>query len=141
VLASVAVGVLAVLAVVGRQLWFASVDPDGAEARGVPVRTLSIAFPMLLAVVVAQTIQVTGVLLILTLVITPAAAAQLLVSRPMLVFATSIGICLVATVGGIVLALTNTWPVSFYISSISFGAYVLARLRPLVTSRWRRQPA
>ena len=81
----------------------------------------------LLALTTAEAIQVVGVLLVLTLVITPAAAAQRLTVRPALMLALSIGIALFATVGGILLSLAHSWPTSFYISSLSFGAYLLAR--------------
>ncbi|MDX6287059.1 MAG: zinc/manganese transport system permease protein [Frankiales bacterium] len=123
---------LLALIVIGRPLWFASVDPETAEARGVPTRTLGIVFPVLLAAAVAETIQVTGVLLILTLVITPAAAAQYLASRPSAVFASSVAISLGSTIGGILLALAQSWPTSFFISSLSFTAYILARLLAVV---------
>ncbi len=127
VLVLVGVIVLAGLAVIYRPLQFASVDPDVAAARGVPVRALSVAVFLLLALTTAEAIQVVGVLLVLTLVITPAAAAQRLTVRPALMLALSIAIALLATVGGILLSLAHSWPTSFYISSLSFGAYLLAR--------------
>ena len=127
VLAAVAVVVLGALAVVGRPLLFASVDPEVAEARGVPLRMLSVALSLLVAVTTAEAIQVVGVLLVLTLVITPAAAAIRLTARPAMALCLSVGIALVATEGGILLSLVKAWPTSFFISSISFAAYVLAR--------------
>ncbi len=126
-LVGVAVLVLAGLAAVYRPLQFASVDPDGAAARGVPVRALSVAIFLLLALTTAEAIQVVGVLLVLTLVITPAAAAQRLTVRPPLMLALSIAIALVATEGGILLSLAHSWPTSFYISSLSFAIYLAAR--------------
>jgi zinc/manganese transport system permease protein len=117
-----------VLLAVWRPLWFASVDPETAEARGVPVRALAIMFPVLLAVAVAETIQVTGVLLILTLMVTPAAAALRLTSHPGGAALLSVGIALVATVGGILASLQWAGPPSFYISMLSFAAFVAARL-------------
>src|SRR5581483_12039854 len=80
-LAGVAALVLAALAAVYRPLLFSSVDPDVAEARGVPVRLLNVVVFLLLALTTAEAIQVVGVLLVLTLVITPAAAAQRLTPR------------------------------------------------------------
>jgi zinc/manganese transport system permease protein len=127
VLSLVGVIVLAGLAALYRPLQFASVDPEVAAARGVPIRALSVGIFLLLALTTAEAIQVVGVLLVLTLVITPAAAAQRLTVRPALMLALSIGIALLATEGGIVLSLAHSWPTSFYISSLSFGAYLLAR--------------
>jgi zinc/manganese transport system permease protein len=71
---------------------------------------------------------VVGVLLVRTLVITPAAAAQRLTGRPAAALALSVGIALAATEGGILLSLEKSWPTSFFISTLSFAAYLAARL-------------
>jgi zinc/manganese transport system permease protein len=126
-LAIVAAIVLASLAVLYRPLLFSSVDPEIAAARGVPLRALSVAIFVLLALTTAEAIQVVGVLLVLTLVITPAAAAQRLTGRPALALLLSVAIALVSTEGGILLSLAKPWPTSFFISTISFTAYVAAR--------------
>ncbi len=131
-LAIVAVVVLVALALLYRPLYFAAIDPEVAAARGVPVRALSVAIFLLVALTTAEAIQVVGVLLVLTLVITPAAAAQRLTVRPGLTVLVSIGIALVSTEGGILLSLAQPWPTSFFISSISFGFYVAARLWSLL---------
>ncbi len=124
----VALIVAAGLAVIYRPLLFSSVDPEVAAARGVPLRALSVAIFLLLALTTAEAIQVVGVLLVLTLVITPAAAAQRLTARPGLALALSVLIALAATEGGILLSLAQPWPTSFFISAISFAIYVAARL-------------
>jgi zinc/manganese transport system permease protein len=126
-LAIVAAVVLAGLLVLYRPLLFSSVDPEIAAARGVPLRALSVAIFLLLALTTAEAIQVVGVLLVLTLVITPAAAAQRLTGRPALALLLSVAIALVSTEGGILLSLAKPWPTSFFISTISFTAYVAAR--------------
>lgn len=131
-LAIVAVVVLVALALLYRPLYFAAIDPEVAAARGVPVRALSVAIFLLVALTTAEAIQVVGVLLVLTLVITPAAAAQRLTVRPGLTVLVSIGIALVSTEGGILLSLAQPWPTSFFISSISFGFYIAARLWSLL---------
>jgi zinc/manganese transport system permease protein len=120
--------VLVGLAVLYRPLLFSSVDPEIAAARGVPLRSLSVAIFLLLALTTAEAIQVVGVLLVLTLVITPAAAAQRLTGRPGLALLLSIAIALVSTEGGILLSLEKPWPTSFFIATISFAFYVTARL-------------
>ena len=124
----VAALVLAGLAVLYRPLLFSSVDPEIAAARGVPLRALSVAIYLLLALTTAEAIQVVGVLLVLTLVITPAAAAQRLTGRPAVALLFSVAIALVSTEGGILLSLVKPWPTSFFISAISFAAYIGARL-------------
>jgi len=94
----------------------------------VPLRLLSVAMFLLLALTTAEAIQVVGVLLVLTLVITPAAAAQRLTVRPGVAVLLSVVIALVATEGGILLSLEKSWPTSFFISAISFAVYVAARV-------------
>lgn len=127
-LAGCGVLVLALVAAMYRPLMFASVDPEVAEARGVPMRVLSIAFLVVLGFAVAEAVQVVGVLLVLTLVVTPAAAAQRLTARPGMVVVLSVVIALAASVGGILISLTHAIPVSVFVSFISFGCYVMARL-------------
>ncbi len=127
-LVGVAVIVLLGIAAAYRPLLFSSIDPEVAEARGVPVRALSVLTFLLLALTTAEAIQVVGVLLVLTLVITPAAAAQRLTANPATAILLSIVIALVATEGGILLSLEQPWPTSFFISSISFAVYVAARV-------------
>jgi zinc/manganese transport system permease protein len=128
-LAAVAAIVIAGIAAAYRPLLFSSIDPEVAEARGVPVRALSVLTFLLLALTTAEAIQVVGVLLVLTLVITPAAAAQRLTANPATAILLSIVIALVATEGGILLSLQQPWPTSFFISAISFAAYIAARMR------------
>ena len=137
-LAIVAALVLAGLAVVYRPLLFSSVDPEIAAARGVPLRALSVAIFLLLALTTAEAIQVVGVLLVLTLVITPAAAAQRLTGRPPVALLLSVLIALVSTEGGILLSLEKPWPTSFFISAISFAAYLAARVVAWSRSRQKR---
>jgi zinc/manganese transport system permease protein len=131
-LAVVGAIVLACLAAIYRPLLFSTVDPDVAEARGVPVRAVSVAIFLLLALATAEAIQVVGVLLVLTLVITPAAAAQRLTARPVLAVAISVAVAVVATEGGILISLEIDWPTSFFITTLSFAVYVAARLRGAV---------
>jgi zinc/manganese transport system permease protein len=138
-LSLVALVVLAGIAVAYRPLLFSSIDPEAAEARGVPLRAMSILVFLLLALTTAEAIQVVGALLVLTLIITPAAAAQRLTANPTAAIALSIVIALIATEGGILLSLQQPWPTSFFISSLSFAAYLIARLttheRPRLRTR------
>lgn len=128
--------VLVTLAICFRPLLFASVDPQAAAARGVPVRMLSVLLLVLLAITVAEAVQVVGVMMILNLVVTPAAAAVRLTARPIVAVGLSIGIALVATVGGILLSLQWPHPVSFFVAAISFGVYLIARA--VTSDRMRR---
>ena len=128
--------VAAVIGAIYRPLLFASVDPDVAEARGVPVRLLSIAFLVVMAIAEAEAVQVVGVLLILSLIIAPAAAAQRLTASPAMTITLSVAIALVASIGGILLALVTPYPVSVFTTTIAFVCYLAARLAgPRLRSR------
>jgi zinc/manganese transport system permease protein len=128
VLAGAAVVVMLALVAIWRPLTFASVDPDVAAARGVPVRSLALGFMLLLGVSVALSIQIVGALLVLALLITPAAAALRVTSSPRLVVALSVVFAVTATVGGILLALGGRLPISPYVTTLSFLIYVVCRL-------------
>ncbi|MFI6345430.1 metal ABC transporter permease [Streptomyces sp. NPDC050560] len=120
--------VLAALAVIWRPLTFASADPDVAQARGVPVRALSLGFMILLGLAVALSVQVVGALLVLSLVITPALAAARITASPVLLPVLSVLFAVVSIEGGILLALGGTIPISPYVTTISFAIYVGCRL-------------
>jgi zinc/manganese transport system permease protein len=126
----VAIGLATVVAlvVIYRPLMFATVDPEVAEARGVPVRLLAVAFLVITAAAVAEAIQVVGVLLILTLLIAPGATAERLTPRPGQATLFSMGIAMFCTIGGILLSLVTNAPVSVFVTSLSFGCYIVARV-------------
>jgi zinc/manganese transport system permease protein len=134
---SLAVGAVAIaaLAAVYRPLRFASADPEVAEARGVPVRLLSAVFLLILALTVAEAIQVVGVILVFTLLIIPAGTAQRLTANPGLTVVYSVGIAVAATLAGLVCALYTSWPVSFFVSAFAFLAYLSARAANAVALR------
>ncbi|HEY8687416.1 MAG TPA: metal ABC transporter permease [Chloroflexota bacterium] len=120
------------LAIMGRPLFFASIDPDVAAAQGVPVRSLGLGFLVVLAFAVAQAVQVVGVLLIFALLVAPAATAQRLTSRPGVAIGLSIALSLVFTWLGLAIAYFAPYAVvGFYITSLAFGTYVGVRLLEL----------
>ncbi|RBY82770.1 metal ABC transporter permease [Blastococcus sp. TF02A-26] len=130
--------VAVVLALIGRPLVFASVDPAVAEARGVPVRALGVAFVVLLALTITMAVQVVGTLLLFGLVVTPAAAALRLTARPGRVAAIAVAIALLSVWVGLVLAAMVDLPPSFFVVTVS----VLVWVAVLVVVRARgRAPA
>nr|WP_234390691.1 metal ABC transporter permease [Nocardia suismassiliense] len=136
-LAACTVGVLAVLAIVYRPLLFASSDPEVAVARGVPVRALSIVFAVLLGITAAFGVQIVGALLVLALLITPAAAAAQLTADPVRATILAVVFAEIAAVGGILLSLAPGVPVSTFVTTISFLLYLVCR----VVGTRRRQAA
>ncbi len=139
VLAAVAVGTLAVLVALGRPLLFASVDADVASARGVPTRGVSIAFLVALGLAVAETSQVTGVLLVFALLLMPAASAQAITARPGLSLALTVALGLAVVWVGLGVAYFSVYPAGFFITAISFGVFVVVRVA--VGLRGRRASA
>jgi zinc/manganese transport system permease protein len=129
--------VVVTLAVLARPLVFASVDPAVAEARGVPVRALGLAFVVLLALTITMAVQVVGTLLLFALVVTPAATALRITARPVRVAAIAVALALGAVWGGLVLAAMVDLPPSFFIVSLAVTAWVVVLA---VVGRRHRQP-
>jgi len=127
VLLAVGAGALLALCVIARPLLFASVDPEVAAAAGVRVRTLGIGFLVLLGVAVAENNQITGSLLVFALLVLPPATAQVITGRPVLGVAISIALGVAVTWVGLVIAYYTPYPTGAFITTLSFGAYVLAR--------------
>ena len=129
--------VVGTLAVLARPLVFASVDPAVAEARGVPVRALGLAFVVLLALTITMAVQVVGTLLLFALVVTPAATALRITARPGRVALLAVALALASVWGGLVLSAMVDLPPSFFIVSLA----VLAWLVVLATvGRHRNRP-
>ena len=127
-LIAISIVVLVVLLVIWRPLVFDSIDPDVAAARGVPARTLSIVFMVLLGLMVAVSVQIIGALLVLALLVTPAAAALRVSSSPLVVPLLAMLFGFVSAVGGILLAIGGSLPISPYVTTISFLIYLGCRL-------------
>jgi zinc/manganese transport system permease protein len=126
----VAVLVLAVLAVIGRPLFFASIDSDVADARGVGVRLLGVLFLLVLGAAAAEASQITGALLVFALLVMPAAVAQRITARPAAGIALAVLIGVATTWGGLTMAYYTSYPTGFCITTFAFGAFVGAhRLR------------
>lgn len=120
-----AVAVLFALAY--RPLLFATFDPALAEARGVPVRLLSVLFAVLIGVTTALAVQIIGALLVLALMITPAAAAARVSANPLMVTVLAVLFAEVSVLGGILLSLGPGLPISPYVTSIAFTIYLACR--------------
>lgn len=133
----VSIAVLTALLIMYRPLLFASVDPEVAAAKGVPVKSLGVIFLFVLALTVTSAAQIVGTLLVLSLAITPAAAAQRFASRPVTITLLSVIFALIASLGGIIASLeSGTVKPSIFVTSISFAIYVFART---VSSRPKRK--
>jgi len=124
---SLATGIIAlsVLGIIFRPLLFSSIDPEVAQARGVPIRLLGIIFMLLLGITVGEAILVVGVLLVFALLIAPAATAAHLSNRPGKSILISVGLGLVFMWGGMFLGLLFNVPVSFCIAGLASLTYLI----------------
>ena len=135
---SVSVALLVAMAIMYRPLLFTSLDQDVAEAKGVPVFALGIAFMLVLAIATSIAVQVIGVLLIFALMITPAAIAGRLTRRPSRGIALTVVIALVTTWFGLFASFYLPYPVSFFITSSVFVLYLLAIAVPFVIQKTKQ---
>ncbi|NYJ05128.1 metal ABC transporter permease [Petropleomorpha daqingensis] len=117
--------VVLVLALIARPLLFASVDPAVAEARGVPVRALGLAFVVLLALTITMAVQVVGTLLLFALVVTPAATALRLTARPVAVAGIAVAIALGSVWLGLVLSAMVNLPPSFFVVAVAVAVWLV----------------
>ncbi|MCU1556846.1 MAG: transporter permease [Microbacteriaceae bacterium] len=124
----ISIVVIIALFFVWRPLSFASVDADVARAKGLPVTTISIVFMILLGLATAVSIQIVGALLVLSLLVTPAAAAMRVTASPFLTPLLSVIFAVTSVVGGILLALGGGLPISPYVTTISFLIYIVCRI-------------
>jgi len=127
--------VLLTLLFIWRPLTFASVDPEVAAARGVPTKALSIVFMLLLGLAVAASVQIVGALLVLSLLVTPAAAALRVSSSPILTPILSVVFAVTSVIGGILLALGAGLPISPYVTTVSFLIYLVCRVVEKINGR------
>jgi zinc/manganese transport system permease protein len=137
----VGAGALVLLLVMARPLLFASLDPDVATARGVPVRALGLAFLVVLGVTVGEAVQAVGALLIFSLLVAPGAIAQRLVTRPFVALALSAALALAFIWIGLTIAFYTPYPVSFLISALAFFTYLVVLLGQQGRVWWARRPS
>ena len=128
--------ILVAVSVVYRPLLFASLDEEVAEAKGMHMLSLGVVFMIFVAFATSIAVQVVGVLLIFSLMVTPSAIAQQLTKRPQRAILLSIAIALIATWAGLFISFYEPYPVSFFITSIVFTLYLITKIIALRTN-WR----
>lgn len=137
-LLGISIVVLLGLLLMWNPLRFDSLDPESAAARGVPTRAVSLLFMVLLGLIVAVSVHIIGALLVMALLVTPAAAAMRITAGPVAVPLLAALFGFVSAVGGILLALAGTLPVSPYITTLSFTIYVVCWIIQRARARVRR---
>jgi zinc/manganese transport system permease protein len=114
---------LAALAAIMRPLIFASLQPELAEAKGVPMRLVSTAFLSIVALAVSECAQIVGVLLVFTLMVGPPAAAQRITTGLWSGLFVAAALAVAEAWLGLTIAFYTDWPVSFCIAALSATAY------------------
>ena len=133
--AAIAVVAVGTMCLIGRPLLFATIDPDVANTRGVPVRGLSLVYLVLIGLTAAACTQITGALLVLALLVLPAATAQTLTLRPAAGLLLSVGGAVVVTWLALAASYYSPYPVGFWLTSIAFAVYLLSRAGVRVRAR------
>lgn len=127
-LIGVTVLVAVTLLAIGRPLLFSSVDSFVAESRGVPMRLINAIFAVLVGIVAAEGVQIVGALLVLNLLVTPAAAALQVTTHPGSAIALSVVFAEISAIGGILLSLSPGVPMSVFVTFVSFTIYIVCRI-------------
>jgi zinc/manganese transport system permease protein len=125
------VATLLAIVLICRPLLFASLDEEIAESRGIPTRLISIIFLVIVALAVSAATQVVGILLIFSLLVTPAAIAERLSTHPPMVILLSVLLAILFTWAGLLIAFYLPYPVSFFITSFAFLTYIIVRVLPV----------
>jgi zinc/manganese transport system permease protein len=123
---------LSAIALMLRPLVFATLQPELAEAKGISLRFVSVIFLAVVALATAACAQIVGVLLVFTLMVGPAAAAQNLTTRLGRGVAIAAVLALLQAWGGLTLAYYTNWPTSFWITALSavvYGASIVMHRR------------
>jgi zinc/manganese transport system permease protein len=134
-LTAVTAVVVGAVVLLWRPLLFVSADPVMAQAAGLPVRTLSIVFAVLVGLASAQGVQIVGALLVMAMLITPGAAAVQITSSPLRAVLWAVLFAEIAAVGGLILSLAPGLPVSVMVTSLSFAIYLICRVIGAARSR------
>jgi zinc/manganese transport system permease protein len=138
VLAILGAAILVALILIARPLLFASLQPELAEARGVPLNLVSTLFMVLVAVATAEAVQIVGVLLVFALMVAPAATALRLTRGVSAGIIVSIVIAVAIAWISLSLAFLTDWPTSFWITALGAAAYLASGIARGVGSRTRK---
>ena len=120
---------LLALSVIARRLLFSSLEPELAEAKGVSLFWTSILFVVIMSVTVTLASQVVGVILVFVLAIGPAAIAIKWTQHFWIGMIASMLLAVIIVWVGISLSYFTDWPISFWISALVFGIYLLSSIK------------
>lgn len=126
--AIIATIVLIVVILLYKELLFYTFDPLGAQAAGLPVNRLNFGLMVLIALTIVASMKAVGVILVLSLLITPGATAYLLVKRlnHLMILGAVIGV--ISSISGMYLSYFYNLPSGPAIVLVVSGFFILALL-------------
>lgn len=124
----IAVIILLVVFALYKELLFYTFDQIGAQAVGLPVKLLDMSLMILIALTIVASLKTVGVVLVLSLLITPAATAYLLVSRLHQIMFLGVGIGVLSSISGMYLSYFYNIPSGPAIVLVASGLFVLSLL-------------
>ncbi|NHC38097.1 metal ABC transporter permease [Scytonema millei] len=139
--AIIATIVLIIVFLLYKELLFYTFDPLGAQAAGLPVNQLNFGLMLLIALTIVASMKAVGVILVLSLLITPGATAYLLVTRLHQVMILGAAIGIVSSISGMYLSYFFNLPSGPAIVLVVSGLFALAFLFSPnygVFMRWRQ---
>jgi len=141
-LSALAVAVLATVALLWKELLYATFDPLGAAAAGLPVARLDYLFLALIALTIVISLQAVGIILVVAMLVTPAATAQLLTRSFGRLVAVAVAIGVAAPILGLYLSYWLNAASGATIVLVETGVFLLALLRRSrqTASRAQREP-
>jgi manganese/iron transport system permease protein len=111
-----------------KELLFYTFDKIGAQAAGLPVNLLDLGLMLLIGLTIVASLQAVGVILVLSLLITPAATAYLLVTRLHQVMGVGVGVGIISSISGMYLSYYWNLPSGPAIVLVAFTLFMLAFL-------------
>jgi manganese/iron transport system permease protein len=120
--------IVATLVATYKELLFATFDPLGAQAAGYPVGLFDYGLLVLVALSIAVSIQVVGIILVVAMLVTPAATAQLLTNNFSRLLALAVGLSIAESVVGLYLSYYGNWASGATIVLVETAVFGLALL-------------
>lgn len=125
---SIAIIVILIVILLYKELLFYTFDKQGAEAVGLPVNLLDLGLMMLIGLTIVASLKAVGVVLVLSLLITPASTAYLLVKRLHIMMFVGVGVGVFSSITGMYLSYFYNLPSGPAIVLVASGLFILAFL-------------
>lgn len=143
-ISALAIVVLAVVALFWKELLYSTFDPQGAAAAGLPVVRLEYMFLALIALTIVVSLQAVGIILVVAMLVTPAAIGQLLASSFWRLLGVAVAVGVIGPVVGLYLSYwldSATGATIVLVETLVFLVAVVVGRRPVAIRPGRGGPA